>query len=221
MNRRVIGLSFLSLGLLAMSPSVASAQSELAIDARAWTVMKRDSGPTNYYTVVDNNGGPPYVHAQYEPPMKTTVLGYQIPDADRSRAKKLRWQWRAVTLPDGGDECTKGKTDSVAVVYVVWKRGLKYYTLKYVWSAVGKKGSVCDSKRNLFMAQDTVLLESGGPLNQWRFVEIDLAHQFRHYFEGDDPKASVPDLVGLGIMSDGDDTHSTSAADYGQFTLIR
>jgi hypothetical protein len=30
----------------------------------------------------------------------------------------------------------------------------------------------------------------------------------------------VPDLVGIGIMSDGDQTHSVSAADYAAFELV-
>ena len=48
-------------------------------------------------------------------------------------------------------------------------------------------GSVCDSRRNPFVAQDTVIVESGGPLGQWRPVEIDLAEHFRHHFEHDIP----------------------------------
>jgi hypothetical protein len=146
------------------------------------------------------------------------VLGYVIPEADR-RATQLRWTWRAMTLPSGGDECVSSRADSAAVVYVTWKRGLRYYTLKYVWSAVGRRGSVCDSKRNPFVAQDTIIVESGGPLGEWRSVEIDLAKHFRHHFAGDEPNAPVPDLVGLGLMSDGDQTRSESAADYGRFFL--
>jgi hypothetical protein len=217
----MLGSSIALLVMAAVAPASASAASETVIDAQAWKIMKSESGPVNYYTVASEDGGAPYIHASYVPPTKTAVLGYQVADGDRARATKLRWMWRALTLPAGGDECAAGKTDSAAVVYVVWKRGLRYYTLKYVWSAVGRKGSVCDSKRNPFSAQDTVILESGGPLGAWRFVEIDLAHQFRHYFEGGNPNASVPDFVGIGIMSDGDDTRSESAADYGKFTIIK
>ena len=189
---------------------------DLVVGARAWRIIPRESGPVNYYKVVDDPSGA-YVHAEYEPGMKTSVLGVQIGDADKHNMKKLRWTWRAVTLPNGGDECAKGKGDSAAVVYVTWKRGLRYHTLKYVWSAVGAKGSTCDRKRNPFVAQDTIVLESGAPLGQWRTEEIDLAAEYRRHF-GDE---EVPDLVGVGIMTDGDQTHSASAADYGTFTLVR
>ncbi|MEO7096250.1 MAG: DUF3047 domain-containing protein, partial [Polyangiales bacterium] len=128
---------------------------------------------------------------------------------------------RAVTLPVGGDECVSGKGDSAAVVYVSWKRGLRYYTLKYVWSAVSTKGAVCDRKRNPFVAQDTVVLESGGPLREWRNVSIDLASEFRNHFAGGDATAEVPDFIGLGLMSDGDQTKSDSSADWGTFVVER
>src|SRR4051812_43848573 len=95
----------------------AGAASEIAIAPRAWRVIARHSGPVNYYSVVTDPAGD-YVHARYEPPWATTVLGYPIPDGDRRTIKKLRWTWRAVTLPHGGDECNASTADSAAVVYV-------------------------------------------------------------------------------------------------------
>jgi hypothetical protein len=202
------------------SAALAAPGRDLSMPVTAWRVVERESGPVNYYTVY-KSGSPPYIHAQYRPGLKTAVLGYQLPDDDRSRAKRLRWRWRAVTLPNGGNECVKGKGDSAAVIYVTWKRGLRWYTLKYVWSAVAKKGSVCGSKRNPFVAQDTVVLQSGGPLNEWRTEEIDLKAEFRKHFEDGDPNADVPDLMGIGLMTDGDQTGSHSAADYADFVIAR
>ncbi len=66
-----------------------------------------------------------------------------------------------------------------------------------------------------------MILESGGPLGEWRTEEIDLASEYRRHFENNDPKAELPDLVGFGLMTDGDQTKSESAADYGTFTLVR
>jgi hypothetical protein len=190
------------------------------IDAAAWRVVARESGPVNYYSVM-SEGPTRFVRARYVPPLKTAVLGWQTPDRDRRRAKGLRWTWRARTLPRDADECRPGKGDSAAVVYVTWKRGLRYYTLKYVWSTTGAKGKVCGKKRNPFVAQDTVVLEAGPPLDVWRTVEIDLASEFRKHFGDGDPAADVPDFVGIGIMSDGDQTQSESSADYGPFSVLR
>jgi hypothetical protein len=209
------------LGLALTSFSTeAHADPDLVIDASTWRVVSSQSGPTNYYRVVTEDGTT-FLRSRYEPPMKTTVVGWQTPDADRSRAKKVSWTWRAVTLPTGGDECASGQGDSAAVVYVTWKRGLRYYTLKYVWSAVGVKGKVCDRKRNPFVAQDTIIVESGGPLNAWRTVTIDLASEYRNHFEDGDAKAEVPNFVGLALMSDGDQTKSVSSADFGTFKVQR
>lgn len=194
--------------------------SDMTIEPKDWRIVARESGPVNYYSIA-SEAGTSFIRARYTPPIKTAVLGWQTPDSERQRIKKVRWTWRAQVLPNGGDECASGKGDSAAVVYLTWKRGLRYYTLKYVWSAVGQKGRVCDSKRNPFVAQDTVILESGGPTGQWRTAEIDLAGAYRRHFEGGDANASVPDFVGIGLMSDGDQTKSESSADYGTFTLVR
>jgi len=200
-------------------PSSARAD-EVLVHAKEWQVVKRESGPVSYYSIATEDGQP-FIRARYTPGLKTVVLGYQIPDGDRRRIKKVTWKWRAQTLPNGGDECVAGRGDSAAVVYLTWKRGLRYFTLKYVWSAVGQVGRTCDSKRNPFVAQDTVILRSGAPLDTWASEEIDLASAFRRHFAGGDPKADVPNFIGMGLMSDGDQTRSTSAADYGTFVLVR
>jgi hypothetical protein len=208
-------------GALAVSSANAGdAPSDLWLDMRAWRIIPRESGKVDYYRVLDE-GGRPFIRAEYKPPYETAVLGYRFADADRERARTLRWTWRAVKLPAGGNECASGKEDSAAVVYVTWKRGLRYYTIKYVWSGVGTKGAVCGRKRNPFVAQDTVIVESGGPLDVWRNESIDLRAEYRKHFEDGDPNASVPEWLGVGIMSDGDQTHSDSVADYGAFVLGR
>jgi hypothetical protein len=195
----------------------ARAAGDLSIPAAAWHVVEQKSGPVNYYSVVSEEGKT-FVRSRYTPPLKTVVLGWKPPDAARS-LRRLSWVWRARVLPVGGDECVHGKGDSAAVVYVSWKRGLRYYTLKYVWSSVGKKGNVCDRKRNPFIAQDTVVLESGPGDREWRRVELDLDAQFRAHFAGGDAVSDVPPLFGIGLMSDGDQTGSVSSADFGTFTL--
>jgi hypothetical protein len=195
---------------------VASPPAPWAMPVSSFRLVERTSGPVNYYSV--KPGPPSHIHSRYEPGLKTAVVGYPAHEY-QARAGKLRWKWRALALPRGGDECREGKGDSAAVVYVSWKRGLRYYTLKYVWSAVGQRGAVCDKKRNPFLAQDTVIVESGAPLDTWKSVELDLKSEFRKHFEDGDPKAEVPDFFGVGLMSDGDQTQSRSSADFADFTL--
>jgi len=190
------------------------------VDVHSFKVLESYSGPVSYYKIVEDPGQP-FIRAVYRPPLETVTLGAEVPEQFRQRATRLRWRWRAQVLPKDGNECKEGKGDSAAVVYVSWKRGLKWYSLKYVWSAVGEKGRVCDQKRNLFVVQDTVILESGPPIGEWKQEEIDPGAEFRAHFEGGNPNADVPDLLGIGVMSDGDQTKSISAADYAGFEIGR
>jgi hypothetical protein len=214
----VFGLALVQALVPGAGRAQAAAPGELKLDVTRWHVVERESGPVNYYQVV-NDPSMPFIHAQYVPPTATTVLGVEIGEGDRKRAREVGWQWRAVTLPKGGNECEDGKGDSAAVVYLTWKQTLKWYTLKYVWSTVGPRGAVCDRKRNPFVAQDTVILESGGPVGVWRTERIDLRQEFRKHFADGNPNADVPDFVGVGIMTDGDQTKSESSADYAAFVL--
>lgn len=183
-------------------------------------VVEAYSGSVSYYRIIEDPQEP-FIRANYHPKLETVTLGHEIPDELRDRPRRLRWKWRAMALPKNGDECAWGMSDSSAVVYVSWKRRLKWYSIKYVWSSVGKQGQVCEKHRNLFVAQDTVILESGGPLGVWKTEEIDPTREFLAHFEDGNPDADVPDLVGVGIMSDGDQTQSASAADYASFAILR
>jgi hypothetical protein len=191
---------------------------ETHLDVRAFRVEKSQSGPVPYYDVAFERDEP-YLRAAYRPPLDTVTMSVRVPEALRRGVKKVRWRWRAVTLPEGGDECQDGKTDSAAAVYLLWKRGLRYHALKYVWSAVGTKGAVCAKKRNPLTAQDTTILRSGPPLDEWVDEELDPTAEYRAHFTPDDPTSSVPDLVAIAVMTDGDQTQTPSAADYAGFTL--
>src|SRR5262249_58942972 len=105
--------------------------------------------------------------------------------------------------------------------YVSWKRGLRWYTLKYVWSTGGAKGARCQHQRNPLVAQDTIILEAGPPVGAWVDEEIDLDAAFRTMFEDGNPNVDVPELQGLGIMTDGDETRTEASADFAKFVVAR
>lgn len=207
------------LAILAPSGSSGAATGERKLAVESFRLVERASGSVNYYSVVAAGAGAPYIRSAYLPGLKTAVVGRELAESEQAHAKRLSWRWRALTLPKGGDECAAARADSAAVVYVSWRRGLRYYTLKYVWSAVGRRGAICDKKRNPLVAQDTIILESGAPLGQWKVVDLDLRAEFRKHFEGGDPDAEVPALYGVGLMSDGDQTKSESSADFAEFVL--
>lgn len=192
---------------------------ETRIDVHQFRVVESYSGPVSYYKIVEDPEQP-FIRATYRPPLETVTLGAEVPESLRQHTKKVHWKWRALVLPKGGNECVGNYGDSAAVVYISWKRGLKWYSIKYVWSSLAPKGATCDQKRNLFVVQDTVVLQSGGPVGVWKEETIDPSAEFRAHFEGGNPNADVPDFVGIGLMSDGDQTLTISSADYTDFILI-
>jgi len=190
------------------------------IDVREFKVLQRDSGPRNYYRVVAE---PPLllIRGVYSPPLQTVTLFAPLPDELRRGVRLMRFRWRALVLPRGGNECIEGHADSAANVYVTWKRGLRWYSLKLAWSAEAPAGATCNTQRNPFVASDSIILRSGPPTGIWHEEEIDPDALFRQHFEGGNPNAEVPELQGIGILTDGDQMHTVSAADYAGFVFYK
>lgn len=90
---------------------------------------------------------------------------------------------------------------------------LPYATLMYVWCNSRPPGAVVINPRTDRIR--TLVVESGGKnLNQWLDYERDIRADFEKAF-GEAPGA----LVGIGIMTDTDNTRSSTRAWYGQLTL--
>jgi hypothetical protein len=193
----------------------------ISLDVRAFRPAEGPkSGPAVYYEVIQEDTAPPMLRGSYRPGLDTVSMGVEIPEGLKQRARKLRWRWRPRAFPSRGDECQPGRGDSAASVSVAFKRGLKWYVLKYVWSTTGPMGAVCDRKRTIFLARDTIVLESGGKPGTWLTEMIDVRKSFIDHFADGDANASVPDFVGVAVMTDGDQTQSESSADWSSFELI-
>ncbi len=191
---------------------------EQPLDVHAFRPVE---GPASraYYAVVGGAEGF-LLRGSYQPGLASVTMGVDVPEPLRPRAHRLRWRWRARAFPQGGDECQPGRGDSAASVAAAFKSGLRWYVLRFVWSSVAPRGAVCDRKRGVFLQRDTVVLESGGAPDVWVTEEVDLRKAFRDHFADGDPSAPVPDLVGIGVMTDGDQTASDSGADWAQFELL-
>jgi hypothetical protein len=193
------------------------------IDLTRFEVLKRDSGPRNYYRVVTEPTDPPqtFIRGVYSPGLQTVTLFTKAPDEVHRGARLLRWRWRALVLPRQGNECVEDRGDGAATVYLAWKHGLRWYSLKFIWSSEAPLGATCNPRRSPLVAQESIILRSGGPTGIWRDEEVDPDAVFREHFEGGNRAAEVPDLVGIGLLTDGDQTHSVSAADYADFVFYK
>lgn len=92
---------------------------------------------------------------------------------------------------------------------------LPYATLMYVWCNTRPAGTVIRSPRTDRIRK--LVVESGPEkLNQWLDYERDVRADFERAF-GEAPGA----LVGIGIMTDSDNTRSTTKAWYGPVRMAR
>jgi hypothetical protein len=190
------------------------------LDVHRFEVLERDSGPVSYYRIIEDPAAP-FIRAEYTPPLETVTLFADVGDGLRNGVERIRFRWRAWVLPIRGNECAPNHGDAAANLYIVWKRGLRWYSVKLVWSSEGKVGMTCRSTRNLFTASDSIIVRVGPPTGEWFEQEIEPAALYRAHFEGGNPSAEVPELQGIGILTDGDQTHSTAAADFGGFVLYK
>lgn len=177
----------------------------------------RPPDPTYYRTI--DSPQQSFIRGVYLPPRPTVTLFQAVPDELRHGVRRMQWRWRAHVLPPGGNECAGGRGDSAAAVYVTWKRGLRWYSLKFIWSSEAPLGATCNKIRNPLVASDSIVLRTGATSPAWVEETIDPEEIFRQHFANGDPSAELPELQGIGIMSDGDQTGGISAADYAGFTL--
>jgi Protein of unknown function (DUF3047) len=197
------------------------------LEVREFRILDERYDPENphaevksYYQVFDD-GHDRYIHGLYLPPRDTVTLFHEVPDPLRNGVRRLTWRWRANVLPRKGNECAPKLGDSAANVYVTWKRGMRWYSLKFVWSTEAPVGATCNKIRNPFTASDSIVLRSGATSIGWVEESIDPEALFRDHFAGGDPNAEVPELQGIGLMSDGDQTNSASGADFADFVLYK
>ncbi len=189
----------------------------MPLDIRAFQVVKQSSGPVDYYRVETGPDGP-FLAARYHPPLDTVVRGIEVPEALRTTLAGVRWRWRVLAFPKGGDDCNPEVGDAAAGVFATFKAGLKVMVIKYVWNSGGPANRSCELANNLFFAKREVVLRSGGALDTWHTETVDPRRDFVRYYGG--RLEDVPDMVGLAVLTDGDATKSPSEADYADFVLL-
>jgi hypothetical protein len=178
--------------------------------------IDKDSGKGHDYRFASEDGHP-YLAVDYHPGQDPTTLGYRLPDNLRKAETRVSWKWRVRVFPKNGDECFGERGDSAAALILTFHSGLKWTLLKYIWSEVEPAGTVCDKRSNLFLVRQTTVLEKGGQLGAWKAESVDPKAEYVKHFGG--KREDVPDLVGVGVLTDGDNTQSVSAGDYSDFVL--
>ena len=130
----------------------------------------------------------------------------------------LSWRWRVDQLLEHEDLKTKAGSDAAARVYVYFNTpGLpwKKRNLDYVWSSVLPVGTILPSA---FADSSMVIVVDSGPehLGTWRAVTRNIPEDYRRCF-GEDP----PEVVAIGLVTDGDSTHTEATAYYDEILITR
>jgi Protein of unknown function (DUF3047) len=154
---------------------------------------------------------------------------------EASQLSSVKFSWKVPALIDGADMRSGDKSDSPARVVLAFEgdrskfsardamlaelalsltgEPMPYATLMYVWTGDGDVDSVLKSARTDRIRK---LVVEAGPsrLGQWLEYERDVRADFVKAF-GEEPGA----LVGVGIMSDTDNTRGQARAWFGPVSL--
>lgn len=147
----------------------------------------------------------------------------------------VRFSWKVPQLINGADMALRDADDSPVRIVLVFEgdrsrfstrdallselaltltgEEMPYATLMYVWCNKREPGTVIKSPRTDRVRK--LVVESGArQLNQWLDYDRNIRADFERAF-GEKPGA----LVGIGIMSDSDNTRSTASAWFGPLRL--
>lgn len=124
----------------------------------------------------------------------------------------VSWRWRARTLPKGANETSGATNDSACGVYVMFSQ-FKKYGIKYVWSSTLPVGTVVTKEPGKMYF---IVMDSGsGNVGKWRSHKVNVLEDYKKVFGQDAPKDTQSQ--GIGILTDGNATHSLAACDYDDF----
>jgi hypothetical protein len=196
-------------------------------------IINRTKTPTEYRLVRDPLGGQVVVHARSE----AAASGLrQLLAIDPDRQPIVEWRWRVLDLIISADNQDRYAEDSpvrlmlffdgdkaalplkekmlMETAKLLTGQELPYATLMYIWENRFPVGTVLP---NNFTAQVKLLVAGSGPdrrLGRWKRFERNYVEDYRRAF-GAEPGR----LVGIGIMTDTDNTGEMIEAYYGDIQV--
>ncbi len=129
----------------------------------------------------------------------------------------LAWSWRPREFPKGGDERDAATNDSALAVYVFvpYSRITGPKALKYIWSEKVPVGTHLNS--NYGLTQVLVLQSAAPGKDEWVAERVNVLADYKKFFGQSD----TPKPLGIGVLTDSDDTKSSAQGDYASFRACR
>ena len=201
---------------------------------RGWQplVITRAKASTHYRLVYDDRARSVVVHARAE----RSATGLKQPlSVDAAAWPRVAWRWRVQDLIAGADNLDRHAEDSpvrlmlffdgdkrrlpardqlaLEMAEMVSGQSVPYATLVYMWENRQPVGTVIGSAHTARIKM--VVAGSGRDrLGQWKYFERDYVADFERAF-GERPGR----LIGVGIMTDTDNTGAEIDAFYGDIEL--
>lgn len=195
-------------------------------------IISRSKAPTRYDLVRDAQSRQVVLHATAS---KSASGLKQRLDVDAAARPVLRWRWRVTQLIEAADNTDRDLEDSPVrlMLFFDGDRGKlpatelmkfelarlvsgqepPYATLMYIWENRLPVGQVVENKHSSRIKM--VVAGSGTDrLGQWKYFERNYADDYRRAF-GETPGR----LIGIGILTDTDNTGAQVDALYGDIEL--
>jgi hypothetical protein len=232
LTRGALALPLAGLGFLLPSAQAAPGQDKLVCDRVIddFTGSKVGAFPAGWRTkdasemplaksknlyVVEADGKRRVLHAVFRD--EAITIGKSVPGWDLEAYPVLQWQWKAITLPNGGNEDSMSANDCAASVYSLWDIGFPFYvdSLKYTWSSTLKVGT--DLKKRLGHDYVRVMQSGVAARARWQTVRANVKDDHSRLFGEKEPRAPS----GIAVLTDADATESEAEAYYADFRLCR
>lgn len=172
-----------------------------------------DDDGRNPYAVVRESPTNLFLRAEVE---DENVMLYKEVRWNARKYPYLAWRWRVRHVPEGSDERVEAKADSAAGLYLSYRRklGLVPETVKFVWSARHPLGT--RFRRPGIGMPWTVVAGSGRADSVWHEVVFHTRDVYEETFEGDPGERPI----GIGLLSDANNTGGYAAADYDDIVAL-
>ena len=200
-----------------------------------WKFTNLPNKAATKFSVVDLNGAR-VLKVEAEDSYGNLVHGLHVQPGEHSM---VAWKWRVDKLIDNADLKVKSGEDSPAKVCVFFAfdaaklpfgerarlalaksatgEDVPTESLCYVWDnklAIGTTQTSVFTKRIRFL----VLQSGSSQLGQWMSERRDLSVDYQRVF-GDESEGKFPEVVGVAVGADADNTHGHSLAYVGDVTL--
>ncbi|MCI0372695.1 MAG: DUF3047 domain-containing protein [candidate division NC10 bacterium] len=175
-----------------------------------WKVKPVKGQPAPEYLVLEDGGG---LVLRVSGQGAAAWANRELADPIEPAEGRLRWSWRVLELPRGGDLRDRAADDSAIRVYVIFGKpgglfGGSGRIVFYTWGNAEPDGLTLRS----FVSDRIQIVRVAGEMEAdslWRDQEIDPFADYRRFWRRD-----PPGITAVGIMQDTDMTRAMAVAEF-------